>query len=121
MYPIDPPITGQWPFDVFPEAVEIDGIRFIRARRKQSYDRCVEQYRQDSPRDCMHLLVLDNGTYSIDHADEYNPDQGYPFRHFVVDHPKGAATVVAGAGALGVIGSVVKGALEDKRNRLEKK
>lgn len=121
MYPVDPPIVGPWPFDGFPEAVEIDGIRFFKTARKQTYEDCVEQYRQDSKRDSMHLLVMNDGSFLIDHVDEFNPDQGYPVRHFLVDHPKGVATAVMGAGALGVIGSAIGAAVEKQRGSIEKK
>jgi len=105
MYKVDPPIEGQWPFEGFPEAVTIDDTLFVKAIRKQAYDGVAEQYRQDTPKDSAHLLVKDDGTYIIDHVDEYNPDRGFPARHWLVDHPKGVATAVMGAGALGVIAS----------------
>lgn len=111
MYPIEPAITGPWllePGD-FPEVIEIEGQAFTRAIRKQPYEGVIEQYRAAVPRDSAHLLVLEDGSYLIDHVDEYNPDMGAPLRHWVVDHPRGKATIVAGLGVVGLVGSALYG------------
>lgn len=119
MYPIDPPIRERWLLDAgdFPEAIEIDGQVFTRAIRKQPYEGVIEQYRAAVPRDSAHLLVLEDGTYVIDHVDEYNPDMGAPLRHWVVDHPRGKATIVAGLGIAGVIGSALYGEAKKVDNK----
>jgi len=109
MFPLEPPIRAPWSFGDFPEAIEIDGQTFYRAVRKQPYDNVIEQYRAAVPRDSAHLLVLNDGSYIIDHVDEYNPDMGHPLRHWVVDHPRGMATIVLGAGALGLGASALYG------------
>lgn len=114
MYPLEPPIEGVWPFPDFPEAVEIEDDTFVKTKREQPYEGVVAQYRQNVARDSGHLLVRSDGTYIIDHVDEYNPDMGHPVKHFLVDHPKGIATAIIGAGALGVMGSAVYGAAEKK-------
>ena len=114
---IEPPVVEPWDFAPgdFPDHIEIDGLVFNRAIRQQGYDGVICQYRQAVPRDSAHLLVLNDGRYVIDHIDSYNPDMGYPVRHFVVDHPMGKSVIVAGVGVLGVVGSVLAG-LADKNN-----
>lgn len=113
MYRVDPPITDKWEFgEDFPEAFELDGKVFERAIRTQPYQDVIVQYREAVPRDSAHLLVMNNGMWVIDHVDEYNPDRGFPFRHFVVDHPKGKGTLVAGAGLLGLAGAALCGVAE---------
>lgn len=110
MYKVEPPITDRWEFgDEFPEAFELDGKVFELAIRKQPYDGVIAQYREAVPRDSAHLLVLNNGMWVIDHVDEYNPDRGHPLKHFIVDHPKGKGTLVAGAGLLGLAGAALVG------------
>lgn len=116
MYPVKPPITDVWEFDEPPEAVEIDGKVFHRAIRAQPYEGVILQYREAVPRNSAHLLVKQDGYWIIDHVDEYNPDMGHPLRHFVVDHPKGQGTLVAGAGVIGLIGAALFG-----ESRKEKK
>lgn len=115
MFPIDPPIREPWPEQGFPDIIEIDGQTFARALRKQPYTGVIEQYRATVPRDSAHLLVLDDGTYQIDHVDEYNPDMGYPVRHWAVDHPKGIATLLLGGGALGLAGAAMYGKAKERK------
>jgi hypothetical protein len=108
MYPLDPVIEGAWEFGLnYPDAIEIEGHHFNRAIRQQAYQDTVAQYRESVARDSMHLLVLTNGTWVIDHVDEYNPDMGHPIRHFLVDHPKGIPVVLTGIGALGMMGAAL--------------
>ena len=117
MYPIDPPISEAWSLDEFPDLITIEGREFRRAVRKQPYDGCIEQYRETVPRESMHLLVMNNGMWVIDHVDEYNPDMGHPFRHFLVDHPRGKGVVVAGAGAAGLIASALVGVAQKGKGK----
>jgi len=110
---IEPPIIEQWTYDGFPETIELEGTTFHRAIRKQPYEGVIEQYREMVPRQSMHLLVMGDGRWVIDHVDEYNPDMGHPVRHFLVDHPRGKSVLVAGFGVLGVLGSALVGLGEE--------
>jgi len=117
MYKVDPPIIEKWelPEGEFPDSIEIEGRMFHRAIRKQPYEGIIEQYREAVPKESMHLLVTGDGRWIIDHVDEYNPDLGFPMRHFIVDHPRGSSLVVGGLGVLGVIGSTLVGLGEKNR------
>lgn len=99
---IDPPHWGWWPYNEFPEVVNVGGRRYRKAILKQAYDDVVEQYREDVEKNSRHLKVHGNGTFSIDHIDEDNPDRGRPVQHFFNDHPLGA---LAALGLL--VGAVV--------------
>lgn len=99
MYKLEP-IYGDWSVNDFPDRIEIDGQPFVRAIRKQPYSGVIEQYREEKPRDSMHLLVLDDGRWRIDHVDDYNPDMGHPVRHFLIDHPVGKVLLFTGAGLI---------------------
>jgi hypothetical protein len=83
------PITGWWQWAGHPEVIRVHGRQFRRANWKQDYPDVVEQYRETTPQNSMHLKVLANGTYVIDHIDEDNPDMGRPVPHFFNDHPLG--------------------------------
>lgn len=100
--PIDPPTWGWWPYNGFPDVANVGGRRYRKAVLKQAYDGVVEQYREDVDRKSRHLKVHKNGTFSIDHIDDDNPDRGRPVQHFFSDHP------LAGIVGLGLaIGAVV--------------
>jgi len=103
------PIYGKWDWQDYPQAVTIDGLTFARAVRRQPYKGVIAQYRQAVPRDSLHLLVLEDGNWLIDHADEYNPDMGYPVRHFLIDHPAGKALILTGSGIIAMGLAVCKG------------
>lgn len=111
MLPVDPPIIERWelPEGEFPDTIVIEGESFARAIRTQPYDGVIAQYRAMVPRNSAHLFVLNDGRWMIDHIDEYNPDMGYPLRHFIVDHPKGKGFLVAGAGLIGLAGAALYG------------
>lgn len=119
MYLIEPPVSDVWPHGQdFPDVFEIDGHTFHRAIRSQPYEGVICQYREAVPRDSMHLLVMNDGQYVIDHVDQYNPDMGFPVRHFLIDHPAGKPLLVAGVGILGVAGAAIFGKLEaDQRGQ----
>jgi hypothetical protein len=119
MYPLDPPLSDTWMFgNDFPDTFEIEGHTFHRAIRQQPYEGVICQYREAVPRDSMHLLVMNDGSYVIDHVDHYNPDMGAPVRHFLIDHPAGKPLLVAGVGILGVAGAAIFGKLEaDQRGQ----
>jgi len=118
MFPVDPPIIERWelPEGEFPETIVIDGDTFVRAVRQQGYEGVICQYRQAVPRNSAHLFVMKDGHWMIDHIDEYNPDMGFPVRHFVVDHPAGKGVLLAGAGLLGLGGAALYGAKKEKTN-----
>jgi len=118
MYMIEPPVSDTWMFGQdFPDHFEIDGHTFHRAIRTQPYEGVLAQYREAVPRDSMHLLVMGD-TYVIDHVDSYNPDMGFPVRHFLIDHPAGKPLLIAGVGILGVAGAAVFGKMEaDQRGQ----
>jgi len=90
------PMSGQWPTASFPEVVELAGRTFRRARWKQGYVGVVEQYREDVATDSAHLKVYEDGRWTIDHIDKFNPDKGREVRHFFSDHPAGKLMLTAG-------------------------
>jgi hypothetical protein len=99
--PVEPALTGQWPYDGFPTSVELDGVTFNLAEWAWPfYSGVIAQYRQDTPTNAMHLLVYRNGQYVIRHQDEINPDLNSPIAHALVDAPL-ATAVVAGVVGLG--------------------
>lgn len=77
------PEGGAWPFQGFPDRVDLDGRHYRRARwcRPQSG---VVQYREDRPTCSRHLKVT-GGRWSIDHIDEHNPDRGRVWQHYRAD------------------------------------
>lgn len=107
--PVEPPITGQWPFQGFPEQVELGvlavggpGTIFNLATWAWPlYSGVVAQYREATTTDAMHLMVYRDGTFEIGHLDEVNPDLGSPLQHAVVDAPFGT-TIACGALGLGL-------------------
>lgn len=117
MRELDPPIGGVWPFDDLPEAVEIDGQTFYRAIRKQPYEGVIEQYREALSRDAAHMFVKDDGSFIVHHIDEYNPDMGYPVRHFLIDHPVGRLLVLTGTGIITMGIAVARGVRESRQER----
>lgn len=107
--PITPPITGSWPFDYFPETVELNGTRTFRkiTWAWPFYSGVVEQYRETIDYDAMHLKVYRDGSFVIDHVDEANPS-AHPFEHAVLDVPL-ATTIVCGLAGfgLGLVGGLL--------------
>jgi len=114
MVPLEAPLYGDWSLPSFPNEIEIDGKVFHKAIRKQPYVGVIEQYREAVPRDSMHLVVLEDGQWMIDHVDAYNPDMGYPFRHFMIDHPIGKVFLFTGAGLISM-GIAVKRGMTSKK------
>lgn len=107
MLPLEVPEYGPWPLEGFPDALELGGVFYHRAIRKQWYRGVLEQYREAVPRDSAHLLVLDDGNWIVDHLDSYNPDMGYPVRHFLKDHPIGRGLIFTGTG-LGMLAIAIQ-------------
>ena len=113
--PLKNPLRGVWPYQGFPKVVSLSGGRFVRAKWKRKSRGVNAQYREAVERHAMHLKVLKNGTYVIDHRDSYNPDQGHPVAHFFTDTEEGCAlkqlgkvaavcVVVVGVGVLALRG-----------------
>lgn len=105
MKPISPALTGWWTPNGFPEEVFISvgytDRKFKRARWKQAYAGVVAQYREDVPRNSMHLFVRADGTFEINHLDADNPDHGRVVEHLMND--TAAGPIVASAALLGGI------------------
>lgn len=99
------PLRGPWPFDDFPEHIEMAGRHFTRSDTWAApLPHVRKQYREDVDRQSMHLEVFDNGTWEINHVDEANPERGLVLEHAVRDvihTPWGAALLT-----LGVVGIV---------------
>ncbi len=99
--PVEPALTGQWPYDGFPASVELEGATFNLAEWAWPlYSGVIAQYRQDTSTNAMHLLVYRNGQYVVRHMDEINPDLNSPIQHALVDAPL-ASAIVAGVVGLG--------------------
>lgn len=96
--------TGAW----FPDDLNVEGRTFRRARWRQPYAGVIEQYREAVPRNSGHLKVFADGRWVVDHADQYNPDMGYPIQHLLYDHPAGQ-TALALLPYAGVAGAVYWG------------
>lgn len=88
---------------LFPATVTIEGRRFRRARWRERKPGVVEQYREAVTERSLHLCVLGDGSWVVDHADSVNPDGGgvaAPLRHFLADTAMGrrlAGTTVVGS------------------------
>jgi hypothetical protein len=105
--PVHPAQTGTWGLSSFPEAISIpDGSTFRRAHFEWPlYSGVQAQYREAVPTFSRHLLVYVDGSYEITHADEYNPDAGYPVEHLAVDAPEALAAGLAVLGfGVGILG-----------------
>lgn len=83
--PIQPAVTGKWPFVSFPHKVTLYGTHYVRAQWKFPREGVVAQYREAEKQHSRHLFVLQDGTFVVPHLDEENPDLGNPSKHFVLD------------------------------------
>lgn len=98
------PLRGPWPFPQLPEQVALLGRTFTRSRTWAAPRAGVRaQYREDRDTQAMHLMVLENGTYLIDHVDDANPERGRVLEHAFKD------AVHTPVGALVLLGLVVAG------------
>jgi hypothetical protein len=79
------PLTGPWTFDGFPQSVNVDGRAFVKATWAAPYPGVQAQYRENVDYHSMHLEVLDDGTWKIDHTDDANPDRGHVLEHAIQD------------------------------------
>lgn len=83
---IEPAEKGPWPLDGCPAEVSVKGRKFKRSKNTWAKKGVVAQYREDVPRNSMHMCVLRNRTYIIDHTDDANPDHpGQLMAHFIED------------------------------------
>jgi hypothetical protein len=94
------PLRGAWAFPDFPKRVELGGRTFVRSDTWAApLSGVARQYREDVERQAMHLYVLTDGTWKIDHIDEANPEKGLVLEHAfrdVVHTWWGASLLVAG-------------------------
>ena len=109
-YDLNPPLTGLWPFDGLPDRVELEDKIFERSRFfTYAKPGIVAEYRSIEGKNSDHLHVTADGTWYIDHVDEWNPDRGWVLESFFADTHAGkrVKSVVLIAGVLGAIGFVV--------------
>jgi len=108
--PIKPAITGEWRLPGYPDAVVLQGRRFRRSTEwVWPYRGVAAQYREEVDRNAMHLLVHTDGSFSIDHMDEANPDRGLVLEHAIKDvakTPVGLLVLTAGAAGLSIAAAV---------------
>ena len=89
------PMRGAWPVDELPELVRLHGRRFRRAAYWLPKPGVVAQYRQEVAKDALHLYVLADGSYVIDHSDDANPDAGPLIDHWLADTSSGQVVGMA--------------------------
>jgi hypothetical protein len=100
------PLRGTWSFPDFPDSVVLNGRTFKRSTKWAApYHLVVAQYREDVDHNSLHLMVKADGTWSIDHTDDANPERGLVLEHTfrdVIQTPLGAVLFTAA-----VIGAAV--------------
>lgn len=102
------PLRGAWTFTGFPDVVQLGGRTFKRSDKWAApLPHVLKQYREDVDRQSMHLEVLDDHTWRIDHVDEANPERGLVLEHAVKDviHTWWGAALLT-AGVVGVVAAV---------------
>ena len=78
----DPPYGGDWPYHdyqgklAFPRRADIAGIDFRRTWLALPRSNTRAHYRENVAEGALHLRVLWDGTYSIDHEECFNPSFG---------------------------------------------
>ena len=88
-----PLIRGPWPYPDLPRVAMIRGHRFERRDFGFGGEDVIAEYQEAVPTLAAHLYVLDDGSYEVDHVDDFHP-QDDPIGHFVVDVlqvPRGVA------------------------------
>lgn len=102
--PLPETIAGRWPFEGFPEKVELLGRTFTRSIKwAYAYAGVAAQYREDVDHHSMHLMVFRDGRYEIDHVDDANPERGHVLEHALKDVSNttgGAIVITVGVVAL---------------------
>lgn len=81
-----------------PDTIEWEGGRFTRSYWALPVAGAVAHYREDVPTSSRHIVLLEDGTYRLLHADSYNPQYG-PFHaiaHLWRDTPYAPIVAVAG-------------------------
>ena len=108
------PVRGEWPFRqyggsmCFPDQISVGERKFRKAVLQEQKPGVVEQYREFVAENSFHLYVMGDGSWTIAHRDDVNPDIGgvpAAVKHFVVDHPLGQALAVAGVCL--IVGAIV--------------
>jgi hypothetical protein len=99
--------TGRfWTFaGEYPEEVTLYGRTFHRAGFKgRNQAHVVAQYREDVAMKSLHLFILDDGTYRVDHQDDFNPDAaGQLLPHFFADYLPSRPGQLLGVVVLGAL------------------
>jgi len=81
-----PPQTGPWPCPGrYPERIRLGGRLYVRARWRWPRPGVAAQYREARDEHARHLYVRQDGTWTIDHLDEHNPDRLGIWDHFWKD------------------------------------
>jgi hypothetical protein len=100
----DTPLRGTWTFNGHPDTITLLGHTFKLSTKWAAPRRfVVAQYREDVPHNSLHLMVKSDGTWSIDHTDDANPEQGLVLEHAVLDvvqTPVGALLLTAAVAAV---------------------
>ena len=102
------PLQRPWPYFGSPRHVEIFAFgrlrRFVPAKTMVRYKNVVAQYREDVEFDSLHLKVLKNGWFVIDHRDCVNPDKGrlHKVGHVMEDTWVGDVVKVTAGTAAGI-------------------
>jgi hypothetical protein len=106
-------LRGAWPFTGTPDQVQVSGRTFQLATWRFFRSGVTAQYRETVPTSSLHILLLDDGSYVVDHQDDFNPDgpQGSPLQHLVKDFiPSRMGFFVIGGLALAGLALVWAGA-----------
>lgn len=118
------PLHGRWIARGYPEVVSIriDGheVAFRKTAWAHSKPGVIAQYREMREHDSLHLSVLSNGSFVIDHIDCFNPDYGLANAAKHADHDAGwggfaglllgiGVTVALGTGAGLLLGAALGG------------
>jgi hypothetical protein len=77
--------SGELPLIQPPRIIQLAGHPFQLAQWRMSYPGVALQYRQMVQRKSHHLFVHPDGSYTIDHYDDFNPDMGLPLLHLLYD------------------------------------
>jgi hypothetical protein len=98
--PLAMPVRAAWPHPDLPPTVHLQGRTFRQTSLALPVAGAVGHYREAVPFQSAHLVILDDGTYLIDHIDEANPDMGQAAAHAALDAPEALTAGLAVAGLL---------------------
>jgi hypothetical protein len=79
-----PLVVGRWPYPDLPRVVQVRGHAFERRDFGFGGEDVIAEYQEAVPTLAAHLYVMRDGTYQVDHVDDFNPSDD-PIGHFVVD------------------------------------